>query len=198
MTPFGMGPVQRSQAMRFPGWLIIGTPRQLGVRYGLLFAPLLGLCLFGYPQLYAYHHARRAEQACDRQDCGEALNHLEKCLSVWPDSAAHHFAAARCRWREGDLEVAQRHLREADRGGWPTQEIHIEEALIAAQLELTPALEATLGQMLRLAKARADMQLESLILEATAHALRRVERRQESAFLAKALIDLRPESWRGH
>jgi len=197
MTPFGIGPVQRSQAMRFPRWLIFGTPRQLGVRYGLLLT-LLVLCLFGYPQLYAYHHARRAEQACDRQDCGEALKHLEKCLSVWPDSAAHHFAAARCRWREGDLEEAQRHLREADRGGWPTQEIQVEEALIAAQLELTPSLEAALGQMLRLAKTRADMQLESLILEATAHALRRVERRQEAAFLAKALIDLQPESWRSH
>lgn len=183
-----------------PRWLrcfFEGEPRRLAVRWGLLLGLALG-GIVGYPHAYAYYHAWRAERLLENQDCAQALPHLKKCLNVWPASAEHHFAAARCSWREGALDDAEFHLQEAARLGWASKELDVEGLLIQAQRDFNRALESSLTELYTFAKDSQDGPLASAILEALVLALLRAERLEEAAELAQLLADRHPDHWRVH
>src|SRR5688572_27927691 len=183
-----------------PRWLRIfyeGTPRQLVVRWGLLVAMAL-VGVFGYPHVYAYYHAQQAERHLENQDCGPALAHLKKCLRVWPGSAEHHFAAARCAWREEELDTADFHLQEAARFGWPSKDVDVESLLIQAQRNLNRVLENSLTELYTFAKEGEDAALEAAVLEALVLALLRAERHEEAAKVSRVMLERGPENWRAH
>lgn len=183
---------------RVPGCcrgLFTGEPRRLVWRWGIILG--LGLlCWFAYPQVYGRYHDRRAAELLKNQDCAPALRHVHKCLHVWPESARHHILAARCSWREGDPETAERHLQEAARLEWPAKDVNMESLFITAQQHLTRALEASLKDVLQFAKDNEDGALEAVVLEAVVSALIRAQRYQEAAFLAEVLAQVQPDTWR--
>lgn len=179
------------------GKLFVGEPKELAFRWAVLVVLALIGWWFVYPHLSAYNHSLRADRALAEQDCAQAQVHLENCLRVWPDSARLQFEMARCSWREGDPDAADRHLREAARLGWPIKAIDAESMLIEAQLGLLPALEASLAEMLKFAQVH-DAELEALVLEALVLGLLRAGRPAESASMAKTLVDRDAGRWRSH
>lgn len=103
----------------------------------IVLAVLLVLVGVGlYPAIryaLAERHRSRAIAAMDRRDFPTARRHLDHCLREWPDSAEVHFLAARAARREGDLDQAERLLKDAQRLGWVTQAIDLERALLRVQ-----------------------------------------------------------------
>lgn len=79
---------------------------------------------------YRYH---KALNAIERRDFAQARQYLDLCIQQWPDSAETRFLAARTARRAGDLEAAQRLLKEAERLGWVREAIDLERALIMVQ-----------------------------------------------------------------
>jgi tetratricopeptide (TPR) repeat protein len=97
-----------------------------------LLAALGGLAAAA-PHLWAWHHLRAARAELARYHLAAAQEHLGRCLRVWPNSAEAHRLACRAAWQSGDLEGANRHLRQAQRQrpGAP-DEITLEWALLRA------------------------------------------------------------------
>src|SRR6266567_2778388 len=56
------------------------------------------------PHLRAWYHFRAGRTALERYHSEEALDHFNKCLEVWPDSADVHFLASRAARRTEDYE----------------------------------------------------------------------------------------------
>jgi Tfp pilus assembly protein PilF len=181
-----------------PTRLFQGPPQRLGLRWGLLLASGVLLYYLAFLPLHADYHCRQAQAALENHDCAQAQLHLEKCLRGWGNKAKSHFELARCCWREGEPDEAERHLREAERLGWPSKDIEVEELLILAQHELTRSLEVTLGDLVQHAKDQEDHVLETMVLEASALAFLRAERHDASGRLAKRLLEMHPENWRYH
>src|SRR5690348_3779971 len=93
---------------------------------------LAGLALGG-PHLWAWHQLRAARADLGRHQPEEARAHLDRCLRVWPRSAEAHLLASRAARQGGDLEAADRHLRECQRlRGGASDEITLEWALLRA------------------------------------------------------------------
>jgi len=175
-----------------------GGPRQLILRWGLLIALGVLIYFFAYPQAYAYYHAWQAEKALAKDDCAAARPHLEKCLTVWQTSAQHHFEAARCAWREDDLNAAEIHLRLASRHKWPPQAVDIESVFIRFQYGQSPATEADLTQIFQIGKKDPDTQLLKPALEAVTVGLIRAGRYIDAELPARFMVQEFPDSWRSH
>jgi tetratricopeptide (TPR) repeat protein len=65
----------------------------------------------GGPQLWAWYHFRMGRSALERYDSEPALDHLNRCLRVWPNSISAHLLAARAARRNEDFTEAEQHLR---------------------------------------------------------------------------------------
>jgi tetratricopeptide (TPR) repeat protein len=82
--------------------------------YCLLGALVLGLLAWGgYGAIQFWRAAssfRAAQQAIDRRDFPQALQHLECCLQLQPDSIPTHFLTARTARRAGLFDKARYHL----------------------------------------------------------------------------------------
>jgi predicted Zn-dependent protease len=91
-----------------------------------------GLYLAGR-QGWVYWHYQAALRAMERRQFEEALQHLRICLREWPDSAETRFLAARTARRAGQLDDAQRWLKEAEGLGWVRPAIELENALTQVQ-----------------------------------------------------------------
>jgi predicted Zn-dependent protease len=91
-----------------------------------------GLYPIGYYAVgeYRYHQALAA---IERKDFAEARRYLDACIRQWPDSAETRFLAARTARRAGDLESAQRLLKDAERLGWVRDAIDLERTLLMVQ-----------------------------------------------------------------
>ena len=53
---------------------------------------------------------RAAQQALERHDFSDALEHLKACAKAWPDDVATHFLLARTARRAGKLNEAEKYL----------------------------------------------------------------------------------------
>jgi Tfp pilus assembly protein PilF len=110
--------------------------RGRGWRRLLLIVVLVLIAVGLYPlgrYIWASSHYRSALSAIDRKDFTEARRHLDVCCREWPNSEETRFIAARTARRAGDLEAAQRLLKDAQRLGWVPEEIELEQSLIAVQ-----------------------------------------------------------------
>jgi tetratricopeptide (TPR) repeat protein len=87
---------------------------------------------WGGRHLWARYHLRAAEHRLARYDFPEAALHLERCLTVWPHSAAVRFQAARAARRAGLLDRAEEHLTECEKAG-VTPDTALERFLLRAQ-----------------------------------------------------------------
>lgn len=175
-----------------------GGPRQLALRWGLLTALGVLIYFFAYPQAYAYYHSCQADKALANDDCAAARPHLEKCLSVWQRSAHHHFEAARCAWREDDVDAAEKHLRLASRLNWPGQAVEIESVFIRVQYGQSPATEAALKEVIQIGKKDPNTKLLAPALEALTLGLLRTGRYLDAELPARLLTHEFPDSWRAH
>lgn len=178
--------------------LFSGGPRQLALRWGLLAALGVLIYFFAYPQGYAYYHSWQADKALASDDCAAARPHLEKCLSVWKTSGHHHFEAARCAWREDDLDAAEKHLRQASRQNWPGQAVEIESVFIRLQYGQSPATEAAIKEIIQIGKNDPDTKLLAPALEALTLGLLRTGRYLDAQLPAQFLVQEFPDSWRSH
>lgn len=134
---------------------------------------LAGLLLVGLagPQAWAWYHLRAARADLDRSRPEAAGRHLDRCLTVWPESPAVHRLAARAARQAGDPDAAARHLYECQRReDPPADETLLEWALLRIETGTAGNLEDGLA-----AKARAGHPDARLIREALARAyLRRL------------------------
>jgi tetratricopeptide (TPR) repeat protein len=114
-------------------WFLVQRPgRALGVL--LLLALILAALLVPAGYLAAWYHYRQAEQALAQRQFAAALEHLDFCLRLWPQSGPTHLLAARCARRGGDLERAARHLAAAQKAwGRIPAPLKLERALLTAQ-----------------------------------------------------------------
>jgi predicted Zn-dependent protease len=80
---------------------------------GLLLLLLCGAA--GAAYRWGYYDLRAARLAEGRHRLGEARQHVEAYLRLWPRSAAAHLLAARVARRSGALDEARQHLSEGKR-----------------------------------------------------------------------------------
>jgi tetratricopeptide (TPR) repeat protein len=134
---------------------------------------VIGLCLailatvgvfVVYPQIDGVRHWRKAQEAIDRYDLTQALEHLQKCLEIWPSSGETEFLMARTCRRAGDLEGARDHLQKAKRLNWVAQQIQLESYLIQAQTLLEPWVEEKLNGLLQGGHPEERFILEALVM----------------------------------
>jgi tetratricopeptide (TPR) repeat protein len=84
--------------------------------------------------LWAKHHLRAAEEALERQQFGQARQHLTKYLSVWPNSAPAHLLLAQTARRAGFPEEAERQLDICERlEEEPSGAVELERALLKVE-----------------------------------------------------------------
>src|SRR5262249_16689153 len=108
-------------------WLVLTL-----LSLGLLAIIGTGVGIAGW-YLWAWHHYRLAEQAVERRAFHEARTHLQACLQAWPNSAEVQLLAARTARRAGAYDEAEQHLKECQRLGWLSEDLHLERDLIRAQ-----------------------------------------------------------------
>jgi Tfp pilus assembly protein PilF len=101
---------------------------------------VLGLLLLtGFGGFVAVRNARaawqlrEAKEALAQQQLSEALDHLDRCLAVWPSDGEAHLLAARTARRLGKLDLAEEHLERCAELGWSKDAIEIEQYLMEAQ-----------------------------------------------------------------
>jgi tetratricopeptide (TPR) repeat protein len=84
-------------------------------------------------QIWAAWHLRAAEGEIEKRNFTKAQEHLESSLIVWSNSGETVFLAARTSRRAGNLEDAEKHLKDAQRLNWVPEAIAVERALIQVQ-----------------------------------------------------------------
>jgi predicted Zn-dependent protease len=139
--------------------------------------------------LWAEFHYRSARQALERYRLGEAREHLEHCLQVWPSSFEVHLLAAQTARRVGDFEAADRHLaRCQELRGAQAPEVELEQTLIRAERggmdSVTPYLRSLVEQ---------EHPATPLILEALAQGYMRAYRYGDAAMVVGLWQDRWPD-----
>jgi tetratricopeptide (TPR) repeat protein len=171
-------------------------PRRRLLRWAVLLLVLAGASWFGGPQLWALYHFRAAQQALQHHDFPEALDHLERCLRVWPNSSSTHFQAARAARRADLLAQAETHLAACENDPGVT-EASLERFLLRAQQGNLGEVEQPLQGLLL------DGHPDSvLILEALAQGYLRVSSYGPAQGALNDLLQREPEHpwawfWRG-
>jgi tetratricopeptide (TPR) repeat protein len=146
-----------------------------------------------YPELAGIYHWRKARQALDQYDFGQARIHLRDCLEIWPKSGETSFLMARTCRRAGDFDSARTHLQEAERKGWVPALIDLERLLAKAQAGLVQAVEQDLRRHLEARPAEQKVILETLVIGSL-----------QSNFLDDAYrwstrwVEDYPDDWQGH
>jgi tetratricopeptide (TPR) repeat protein len=157
---------------------------------GLLFLGVL--VVIAAPHLAALHSWRAAEQALARHRPREAGSHLERCLRVWPRSAAAHLLAARAARLLGDYEAAEHHLLECQRlEARPSEDSLLEWALLKAETgDLKSVEDYLIGQ------ARNDSNRVDAVREAMAAGYLRLYRIHEAMRCLEQCLENDPENLR--
>jgi tetratricopeptide (TPR) repeat protein len=85
------------------------------------------------PHAWAWYQLQAGRSALVRYHPDDARIHLERCLRVWPNSARAHLLLSRAARQSGDLEEADRRLRQCQRlKGGSDEETVLEWALLHA------------------------------------------------------------------
>jgi tetratricopeptide (TPR) repeat protein len=119
--------------------------RRLLSRRGLVLLAAVALLLFGASQAWAWHQLRtaRADLAAGRPE--KARADLAACAKVWGGRPEVHLLASRAARQAGDLDAADRELRECQRlSGGATDETAFEWALTQAAAGNVPEVETYL------------------------------------------------------
>jgi tetratricopeptide (TPR) repeat protein len=154
-------------AERFPGEArkSADITARRGRRIALL---LLALILLGSAgvlgglRLWALNHFRAGQQALQRYDFPEALEHLERCLRAWPNQSAAHLLAAQAARRADLLERAEAHLQACEQGR-STPETALEQLLLRAQRGELGEVEGLLQRLILDNHPEKDLVIEALI-----------------------------------
>ena len=157
----------------------------------LIFALSAGLIA---PHLWAWHQLRAGHDALDQNHNQVALDHLDSCLKIWPNSYSAHLFAARACWRTEQFERSDRHLQECRRVlGKSTEELVFEQALLRATTgDLDPQIEEYL-------QARTQKpQFAPLALEALAVGYLRIYRILEALACLNRWISYDPDQARAY
>jgi predicted Zn-dependent protease len=158
------------------------------VRLLAVAALLAGLAL-GAPHLWAWHQLRAARADLGRHHTEEARARLDRCLRVWPKSAEAHLLASRAARQEGDLEAADRHLRESQRLRHGTSdEITLEWSLLRATAGHLDEVEEYLHN-----RAAQSPEEAPLVWEALAQGYARVYRILDALAVLERWLERRPD-----
>lgn len=145
------------------------------------------------PQLSAYYHWAKAQEALEADDFPRAQAELMPCIETWGTSGEARFVMARTCRRAGDFISAREHLRESRRLGWPTEALQLEEQLVQAQSGLVAAVEPALRRLL----ARGHTE-EPLILEALAAGCLQCNFVVEAHRWTSIWVERHPGDWQAH
>jgi tetratricopeptide (TPR) repeat protein len=148
-------------------------------------------------RLWAAQHLRRAQQALERLDFDQALEHLTLYLKVHPDDAEAMLLAGRTARRRGTPDEAGRYLYACERLQGVTQASALERALLDAQHGDLSGAEASLRSLVR--GGGPDV---PLILEALGQGYLRAFRLDDALPCLEELLRRRPDHhlallWRG-
>lgn len=121
------------------------------VAFGLfLIACVAGVFLIMSRERRALDAARdnleAGREALLRDQPEEALNRLNECLAVLPQSGEAHFLKARALRQSGDLKGAREYLEKAGQTGRPVADIELEDALLKAREGNYSAVEGYLAR----------------------------------------------------
>jgi predicted Zn-dependent protease len=153
-----------------------------------LLVVLAGLAL-GAPHLWAWYHLRAARADLGRHHAGEARAHLDRCLRVWPKSVEAHLLASRAARQAGDLQAADRHLRECQRLRQGTSdEITLEWSLLLATAGHLDEVEEYLHR-----RAAQSPDEAPLVWEALAQGYARVYRVLDALAVLERWLERRPD-----
>jgi tetratricopeptide (TPR) repeat protein len=146
-----------------------------------------------YPQINAYIHWRKAQQAIDYFDLPLAQEHLKKCLQVWKSSGETEFLMARTCRRADDLDAARDHLKKAKALNWVDQQIQLEYLLIQGQTVLLPWVEERLKGLLK-----EGHQDDRYILEALTLGCLKWNFYKKAYQWATVWVEQHPDDWEGN
>src|SRR5579884_2190192 len=146
-----------------------------------------------YPQAVAYTRWHQAQTALRELDFDAARRDLESCAAVWSNSAETQFLLARTCRRQGDLEAANAHLREAKRLHWVDEQITLESTLLRVSAGVIKPNESILRGYLD----RGDPD-SRLILEALVVGSLQTNFLSEAYHWSEAWCKNFPDDWEGH
>jgi tetratricopeptide (TPR) repeat protein len=92
-----------------------------------------GIALWVKPWLTGIYHWRQARSELAHGDFLPAKVHLQECVNSWPNHAETRFLLAQACRRGGDLDGCQLNLQAAERLGWSSDAILLEQELSRAQ-----------------------------------------------------------------
>jgi tetratricopeptide (TPR) repeat protein len=99
--------------------------------------------------LWAGHHFRAAQEADRKRQFGEAREHLEACLRVWPRDPETRLLAARVARRSAAFDEARQHLDVYARVVGKSDALILERALLRAQQgDIPPHLQRQLEALI--------------------------------------------------
>ena len=143
--------------------LLLHRPRRV-LTVVLLLALAVASTVWGGRQAWAYSHFRAALEALTRYHPADAYQHLLKCLTVWPASAATHLLAAQAARQAGDFDAAEHHLDEHRRLlGELSEDGVLEWGLLRAQNGDLETVEGPLLSRVEKADPRSPVILEALV-----------------------------------
>jgi predicted Zn-dependent protease len=144
---------------------------------------------WGKRQLDAWRHLHAAEEALKRYHPAEAREHLNACLTAWPNDPRIHLLAAQAARQAGDLETAYRLLKEhADLPGAEEQARAFELALLRAASGEVNSVEEHL-----LSLVEGNHPRSSEILEALAAGYLRTYRQREVMLCLRLWLAREPD-----
>jgi tetratricopeptide (TPR) repeat protein len=163
----------------------------------LLGVPALALLLAGltvyiyYPAWQASRHWRQAEAAIEARDFAKACQHLGKYVAAHPGSSEGHFLLARSLRRAGRLDEARIRLEQAQRLGWPQEQIELEQTL--AQVQQRGVRGGEVEALTALVRARHPD--ERIILEAMVQGDKNVVQFQQAGKWLNLWVEHFPDDW---
>lgn len=117
--------------MPVPRWICSGLRHPW--RVALVLALLVPAGWFGERHLRAFRHYRAGQRSFEDRDFDQALEHLDACLALWPDSPSTHLLAARAARQAGKPGLASKHLESCRRLGGPAERVVLERYLLRAR-----------------------------------------------------------------
>jgi tetratricopeptide (TPR) repeat protein len=147
---------------------------------------------------WAQYNYWAAQRALERRDFTQARDRLERCLQVWPTSAATHFLAARAARRAGAYDDAERHLNACRQWNGVPEALELERALLRAQRGELPRVEGYLLHCVQ--KEHPDV---LLILEALTRGYMKTYQLGQAIECLNGWLERQPDdvqalTWRGY
>jgi tetratricopeptide (TPR) repeat protein len=176
-------------------WAFLATCKQtLRRRWRLLaaLAVLGGVAIVAGPHLWAWYHWQMGQRELERYHGADALDHLNHCLQVWPNSGRVHLLASRAARQAGNYEQADQHLRVCEHLPEASEDAALERILLhACAGDMSQSIESYL-----LSRAEKDPSLVPLVLEGLAEGYARTYRIGEAFQCLERWLERDPDNLR--